>query len=106
MTEGEPQKAKAPLRLLIEELQVNGRAQIEPTYRLVTHTVCATSAKVERTGIEPVTSDLQIPDFKPRLGQVRSVKAKLCWLGEVEIGYSGTQFGTRFSFASGPVLRQ
>jgi hypothetical protein len=24
------------------------------------------------------------------------VKAKLCWLDEVEIGYSGTRFGTRF----------
>jgi hypothetical protein len=25
---------------------------------------------MERTGIEPVTSDLQIPGFEPRLGQV------------------------------------
>jgi len=55
---------------------------------------------MERTGIEPVTSDLQIPGFEARLGQVRLVKAKLCWLGEVEIGYSGTRFGTRFSRAS------
>jgi hypothetical protein len=51
---------------------------------------------MERTGIEPVTSGLQIPDFKARLGQVRSVNAMLCWLREVEIGYSGTRFGTRF----------
>ncbi len=51
---------------------------------------------MERTGIEPVTSDLQIPGFDPRLGQIRSVNAKLRWLGEVEIGYSGTRFGTRF----------
>jgi hypothetical protein len=51
---------------------------------------------MERTGIEPVASDLQIPDFKARLGQIRSVNAKLRWLREVEIGYSGTRFGTRF----------
>jgi hypothetical protein len=54
---------------------------------------------MERTGIEPVASDLQIPDFKARLGQIRSVNAKLRWLREVEIGYSGTRFGTRFSRA-------
>jgi site-specific DNA recombinase len=59
LAEGEPQNAKALLRLLIQELRVNGLAQIQPTYRLVTPAVCATSEKVERTGIEPVTSDLQ-----------------------------------------------
>jgi len=59
IAEGEPQKTKALLRLLIQELRVDGRAQIQPTYRLVTPTVCATSEKVERTGIEPVTSGLQ-----------------------------------------------
>jgi hypothetical protein len=53
------QKTKALLRLLIQELRVDGRAQIQPTYRLVTPTVCATSEKVGRTGIEPVTSGLQ-----------------------------------------------
>ena len=58
-TEGDPQKAKALLRLLIEELRVNSRAEILPTYRLVTPEVCAMSEKVERTGIEPVTSGLQ-----------------------------------------------
>ena len=40
--EGEPQKAKALLRLLIQEIRVNGRAQ-QPTYRLLTPEVCATS---------------------------------------------------------------
>ena len=59
IADGEPQKTKALLRLLIQELRVDGRAQIQPTYRLVTPTVCATSEKVERTGIEPVTSGLQ-----------------------------------------------
>jgi hypothetical protein len=48
--------------------------------------------EMERTGIEPVTSDLQISGFEPRLGQVRSVNAKLRRLREVEIGYSGTRF--------------
>ena len=52
--------------------------------------------QVERARLELATSGLQIPGFEARLGQVRSVRAKLCWLGEVEIGYSGTRFGTRF----------
>ena len=43
--EGEPQKAKALLRLLIQEIRVNGRAQVQPTYRLLTPEVCATSEK-------------------------------------------------------------
>jgi hypothetical protein len=59
---------------------------------------------MERTGIEPVTSDLQIPGAEAKLGQIRSVKAKLRWLGEVEIGYSGTRFGTRFWCGSEPIL--
>jgi site-specific DNA recombinase len=59
IAEAEPQKAKALLRLLIEELHVNGRREILPTYRLITPTVCAVSEKVERTGIEPVTFGLQ-----------------------------------------------
>jgi hypothetical protein len=56
IAEGEPQKTKALLRLLIQELRVNGRAQIQPTYRLVTPEVCATSKKVGAPGIEPGTS--------------------------------------------------
>ena len=53
IAEGEPQKTKALLRLLIEELRVEGRAQIQATYRLVTPEVCATSEKVGAPGIEP-----------------------------------------------------
>jgi hypothetical protein len=52
--------------------------------------------RMERTGIEPVTSGLQIPGFEARFGQIRLVNVKLPWLCEVEIGYSGTRFGTRF----------
>jgi len=55
IADGQPQKTKALLRLLIEELRVDGRTQIQPTYRLVTPEVCATSEKVERAGIEPAT---------------------------------------------------
>jgi site-specific DNA recombinase len=55
----EPQQAKALLRHLIAELKVNSRAKIQPTYRVITETVCATSEKVERAGIEPVTTGLQ-----------------------------------------------
>jgi hypothetical protein len=57
--EGEPQKAKALLQLFIAELRVNSHAEILPTYRLVTPAVCAMSEKVERIGIEPMTSALQ-----------------------------------------------
>jgi site-specific DNA recombinase len=55
IADAEPQKAKALLRLLIEELRVNSRREILPTYRLVTPAVCAMSEKVEPTGLEPVT---------------------------------------------------
>ena len=54
--EGDPRKAKALLQLLIEELRVNSRAEILPTYRLVTPEVCAMSEKVEAAGIEPASA--------------------------------------------------
>jgi len=57
LDDGDPQKAKALLRLLIDELRVNGRAEILPTYRLVTPEVCAMSEKVEAAGIEPASAD-------------------------------------------------
>ena len=55
-SEGDPRKAKALLQLLIEELRVNSRAEILPTYRLVTPEVCAMSEKVEAAGIEPASA--------------------------------------------------
>jgi site-specific DNA recombinase len=55
LDEGDPQKAKALLRLLIDELRVNSRAEIIPTYNLVTPEVCAMSEKVEAAGIEPAS---------------------------------------------------
>jgi len=54
--------AKALLRILIAELRVNGKTDIQPTYRIITpdrtHTarVCATSGKVETAGIEPASA--------------------------------------------------
>src|SRR4051812_46185215 len=60
---------------------------------------------MERTGIESVTSDLQIPGFKGELGQIGLFKAKLGWLGEIGIGYSGTRFGIRFDVVSGNTRR-
>ena len=57
--EGDPRKTKALLNLLIDDLRVNSRAEILPTYRLITPEVCAMSEKVERIGIEPMTSALQ-----------------------------------------------
>jgi site-specific DNA recombinase len=59
LAEGEPQKTKALLRLLIQELRVDGRARIQPTYRLATPEVCATSEKVGGAGLEPATPSLQ-----------------------------------------------
>jgi sugar-specific transcriptional regulator TrmB len=59
---GEPEKTKALLRLLIAELRVNSKANIKPTYnvltsgRLPTAGVCATSEKVETAGIEPASA--------------------------------------------------
>jgi exonuclease VII small subunit len=51
-SEGDPRKAKVLLQLLIDELRVNSRAEILPTYRLVTPEVCAMSEKVEAAGRE------------------------------------------------------
>ena len=56
---GQPQKAKALIRELVAELRVNSRTEILPSYYLATPEVCATSEKVERIGIEPMTSSLQ-----------------------------------------------
>jgi site-specific DNA recombinase len=53
-----PEQAKELLRLLIKEIRVHDRRQIVPTYR-VPAAVRAMPRKVERTGIEPVTSGLQ-----------------------------------------------
>jgi site-specific DNA recombinase len=55
IAEANPQKTKPLLHLLIDELRVNGRAEILPTYRLVTPAVCAMSEKVEAAGIEPAS---------------------------------------------------
>jgi site-specific DNA recombinase len=58
---------KALLRLLIAELRVNGRHDIQPTYRIIapdrTHTagVRPPSGKVGRAGIEPATLGLRGP---------------------------------------------
>jgi site-specific DNA recombinase len=62
IADGESEQAKALLRILIVELRVNGRHDIQPTYRVITpdHTttagVCATSGKVETAGIEPASA--------------------------------------------------
>jgi site-specific DNA recombinase len=62
IADGEPEQAKALLRILIAELRVNGRHDIQPTYRVITpdHAatagVCATSEKVETAGVEPASA--------------------------------------------------
>jgi len=60
VADAEPQQAKAFLRQLIAELKVNNRAEVQPTYRVVTPTVCATSEKVEAAGIEPASADAPV----------------------------------------------
>ncbi|HUN79821.1 MAG TPA: hypothetical protein VMU32_12915, partial [Solirubrobacteraceae bacterium] len=71
IAQGEPEQAKALLRILIAELRVNNKTDIQPTYRITdiqptyriitpdrTHTagVCATSEKVETAGVEPASA--------------------------------------------------
>ncbi|HEV3323780.1 MAG TPA: hypothetical protein VG147_16510 [Solirubrobacteraceae bacterium] len=57
IAQGEPEQTKALLRILIAELRVNGRHDIQPTYRIITpdHAatagVCATSGKVDLIGV-------------------------------------------------------
>jgi hypothetical protein len=53
LAQGEPERTKALLRILIAELRVNSKTDIQPTYRIVTPGVCATSEKMETAGIEP-----------------------------------------------------
>ena len=52
---GNPEHTKALLRILIQELRVNSRAEILPTYRIATPMVCATTSSVELVGLEPTT---------------------------------------------------
>ncbi len=62
IADGEPEKTKALLRILIAELRVNGKTDIQPTYRVITPDraitagVCATSGKVETAGVEPASA--------------------------------------------------
>jgi site-specific DNA recombinase len=60
IAEADPQRAKALLRLLIQELRVNSRSEIQPTYRLVTPMVCAMSEKVGWAGLEPAPRGLKV----------------------------------------------
>lgn len=58
-TDGDPQQTKALLRLLIAELKVNSRQEIQPTYRIIDpSTVCIPPLKVGDTGLEPVTPSM------------------------------------------------
>jgi exonuclease VII small subunit len=50
IAQGEPAQTKALLRILIAELRVNSKTSIQPTYRIVTPGVCATSEKVDPGG--------------------------------------------------------
>jgi site-specific DNA recombinase len=79
---GRPEKAKALLRLLIKELRVNGKAEILPTYRVVTPEVCATPSSVGGTGLEPVTPSLSSWCDRSRpIGWVRSDGMVRCFPG-------------------------
>jgi hypothetical protein len=71
---GEPQKSKALLRVLIQELRVNGRPQIQPTYRLITPEVCATSEKVGGTWLVRKPTDASRTSAQHRL-ETRSRRA-------------------------------
>jgi site-specific DNA recombinase len=53
---GDPDQAKALLRILIAGLRVNSRSEILPTYRIGAPVVCAQTSSVELAGLEPATS--------------------------------------------------
>jgi site-specific DNA recombinase len=55
---GDPDQAKALLRILIAELRVNSRSEILPTYRVGAPVVCAQTSSVGDPGLEPGTSSL------------------------------------------------
>jgi hypothetical protein len=55
---GNPEHTKALPPILIAELRVDSRAEILPTYRIATPTVCATTTSVGDPGLEPGTSSL------------------------------------------------
>jgi hypothetical protein len=50
---GDPDQAKALLRIIIAELRINSRDEILPTYRVGAPAVCAQTSSVEPTGLEP-----------------------------------------------------
>jgi len=52
-----PERSKALLRLLVHELRVQSRSEIQPTYKVVSPLVSTTSEKVEAAGIEPASAD-------------------------------------------------
>jgi len=47
IAQGEPEQTKALLRILIAELRVNSKTDIQPTYPIAAPGVCATSEKVD-----------------------------------------------------------
>lgn len=65
IADGQSEQTKALLRILIAELRVNSKTDIQPTYRIVapdrTHTagVCATSEKVVRDDGPPLSSQVR-----------------------------------------------
>lgn len=83
---GNPDQAKALLRILIAELQVNSRSEILPTYRLSAPTVCAQTSPVGDTGLE-LASGAQVRPNTPvllgfdalRSAQVRSNCYQNCY---------------------------
>src|SRR5207247_5547688 len=88
IAEADPRKAKALLRVLIDERRVNGRAEILPTYRLVTPEVCAMSEKVGREGIEPSTLGLRVRSGGAPLTRMATRKPAVCGKVLFTNGYS------------------
>lgn len=48
--DGDPKQAKALLRLLITNLQINSRNEILPPYKIINPSVCAPTSSVVSTG--------------------------------------------------------
>lgn len=101
IADGEPEQAKALLRILIAELRVNGRHDIQPTYRIITpdrtHTagVCATSEKVETIGRSEAKSSVlashlldRAPLMRPKRGAPRGKLELFAQLVAAQTGVS------------------
>jgi hypothetical protein len=90
---GAPEQAKALLAILIADLRINSRAEVQPTYRIGAPVVCAPTSSVGDTGLEIVSGARVVPDSPILLGfgalrssQVRSNCYQNCYQARASRG--------------------